>query len=172
MFKEHSTEEIMNFIFGDEVKEEIEMPQRKEESKENIIEFKIELVNYDETIEKLGSIKHLMNELSKDDKEVKSPEILIKQAIEDETTRSSIEVTSDRTMTCSVEKKDNHTLEELRQKLINDLYNQKGYDSNEIEIMRMLFGISNKQNIKPLKVELDKGIYLIDYDNKSVKRIA
>ncbi len=139
MFREHTTEEIMNFIFGDEVKEENEMPQRKEESKENIIEFKIELVNYDETIEKLGSIKQLMNEISKDDKEVKPPETLIRQAIENETSRSSIEVKSDGTMTCSVEKKDNHTLEDLRQKLINDLYNQKSYDSNEIEIMKMLF---------------------------------
>lgn len=143
MFREHTTEEIMNFIFGDEVKEEIEMPQRKEESKENIIEFKIELVNYDETIEKLGSIKHLMNELSKDDKEVKSPEILIKQAIEDETSRSSIEVTSDGTMTCSVEKKDNHTLEDLRQKLINQLYSYDSYEKNDVELIKILFENSN-----------------------------
>lgn len=33
----------------------------------------------------------------------------------------------------------NHTLEELQQKLINDMYNAKGYGINEISILKILF---------------------------------
>ncbi len=77
MFREHTTEEIMNFIFGDEVKEEMEIPRKKEESKKNIqtedntVEISIELKNYDEVIRKLENIKKLLNEISNIHIEVK-----------------------------------------------------------------------------------------------------
>ncbi len=79
MFREHSTEEIIYLIDLTEKKinEEVEMPRRKEEPKENVqfednkIEISIELKNYDEVIRKLENIKKLLNEISNIHIEVK-----------------------------------------------------------------------------------------------------
>lgn len=107
-------------------KEEMDLPRKKEEPKENnSIEISIELENYDETVEKLGGIKQLINEISNDDKKVKSLESLIKNDLKD----SSVRI-------CA---KENYTLDELKQKIINYLYNQKYYESNEIELIKILF---------------------------------
>lgn len=35
-------------------------------------------------------------------------------------------------------KKENHTLDDLRQKLINDLYEANYYENNEIELLKLL----------------------------------
>lgn len=41
--------------------------------------------------------------------------------------------------TTKVEKQENHTLADLRQKLINDLYEKKIYTNEDVEILRILF---------------------------------
>lgn len=71
MFIEHSTEEIINLIDLTEKKinEEMEMPRKKEEPKENVqtednkIEISIGLKKYDEVITKLEKIKALLSEI-------------------------------------------------------------------------------------------------------------
>lgn len=39
----------------------------------------------------------------------------------------------------NAKKKENHTLQDLRQKLINDLYNKQSYFDNDIKLMEILF---------------------------------
>lgn len=156
MFQEHSTEEIINIVLDEDKKLDKDLEglsktideacnkYAKEQNlnaqkKENKLEIEIELINYEETMEKIKSMKKLIDEMCNDDKEVKSPESLMKSVVENETSKSTLEINVDGTITCSVEKKDNYTLEDLRQKLINDLYNQKSYESNEIELIKILF---------------------------------
>lgn len=63
----------------------------------------------------------------------------MKSVVEYETSKSSFELNADGLMTCSVENKENHTLDELKQKLIDDLYNRKSYEANDIELIKILF---------------------------------
>ena len=72
--------------------------------KENTVEIKVELIGYEELLEKLNNIKKLLQET-----EVKET------------------------------KKENYTLDDLKQKLINNLYNATYYEKNDIEILKILF---------------------------------
>lgn len=114
-------------------KEDMDLPRKNEEPKEksddNSIEISVELKNYDEVVEKLGGIKQIFNEISNDDKKVKLSESLIGSVVENDLKDSSVRI-------CA---KENHTLDELKQKIINYLYNQKYYESNEIELIKFIF---------------------------------
>lgn len=49
-----------------------------------------------------------------------------------------IEILED-SITIKSSKQENHTIEDLRQKLINNLYDKKSYENEDIEILRILF---------------------------------
>lgn len=74
--------------------------------KENTIEIKVELVGYDELLEKLNNIKKLLQEI--DSTKIKS-------------------------------EKEIWTLDDLRQKLINDMYHRSFYEQTDVEILKILF---------------------------------
>lgn len=74
--------------------------------KENTVEIKVELVGYEELLEKLNNIKKLLQET-----EVKET------------------------------KKENYTLDDLKQKLINNLYEKPKYNYNslDVDLLKILF---------------------------------
>ncbi len=74
--------------------------------KENTVEIKVELIGYEELLEKLNNIKKLLQET-----EVKET------------------------------KKENYTLDDLKQKLINNLYEKPKYNYNslDVDLLKILF---------------------------------
>jgi soluble cytochrome b562 len=84
----------------------MEDKKMEDSMKENTVEIKVELIGYEELLEKLNNIKKLLQET-----EVKET------------------------------KKENYTLDDLKQKLINNLYEKPKYNYNslDVDLLKILF---------------------------------
>lgn len=102
MFKEQSTEEIINLVLDDD----------KELNKN--------MENFSKTIDE--ACENYANE----------------QCLNVQTDYLDININNDG-LIIKVKKEDNHTLGDLKQKIINNLYDMKNYGPNDVELVKILF---------------------------------
>lgn len=119
MFEEKSTEEIINLVDDSQLEKEGDVINR---TVENVFKAN-RFVATEVDVGSGNSQQNLNAQTDSFDVNIKNNEITI-----------------------NAKKKENHTLEDLKQKIINDLYSMKSYESNEVELIKILFDCKANNN--------------------------
>lgn len=119
--------------------------------KENTVEIKVELVGYEELLEKLNNIKKLLQEIENIEISFEKDKATIKEdGTKNDQTSSGFILTTDGGLKATngsidgwSKKETNHTLEDLKQNLINDLYESSYHNQTDIELLKVI--LENKK---------------------------